>query len=427
MIIIHAADIHLGSALGGLDQHEGLPTERIRSAPLAAFTRIADLCEERGADVLLIAGDLFDTNAPLAVIREATAVLQRIAGAGTRVVLIRGNHDAQSKMQRRLPQIAGVHELSSTEPETLELGELSLAVHGRGFDTPRVTDNIVATYPARIAGAFNVGMLHTSFEGSSRHASYAPCQQADLVAKGYDYWALGHIHQHGILCSDPWIVFAGSPQGRHIGETGAHGVYVLEVEDGALVRRPEHVELGAVQWHRLTVAAEEETARAGDLVELAGRRLAGLVETAPDVLHVVRLQLAGRCAAHEELQREPGRWRDELAGEALAAGGAGCFLEKVAFDTGPALPPAETLRERTDFVGDLAKHLAADAIVDAERGDAGPPPDLIVALDDKLRALGAFADHLREQPVTLELNEQAREHVLGRLLAATHERAEVAG
>jgi len=308
MIIVHAADIHLGSPLGGLDQHDGLPIERIRAASLAAFNRIADLCEERRAELLVIAGDLFDGDASLAVIREATRVLQRIAAGGTRVVTIRGNHDATSRMQRRIAHIDGVSELSTTEPETLLVPELGIAVHGRGFDTPRVTDNIAVTYPARIEGAFNIGVLHTSLEGNTAHASYAPCALADLAAKGYDYWALGHIHQHSVLSEEPWVVFAGSPQGRHIGEVGEHGVYVLEVEDGRIAGRPEHVELGAVRWHRAQVAAAGEETTADELCAAAGAQLAELVEGAEqDVVHVVRLELTGRCAADAELRAEQGR------------------------------------------------------------------------------------------------------------------------
>ncbi|MEO6867938.1 MAG: DNA repair exonuclease [Gaiellales bacterium] len=426
MIIIHAADLHLGSPLGGLDQHAALPAQQIRSAPLAAFQRIAELCEQREADLLLIAGDVFDGDASHVVIREAASVLRRIAAAGTSIVTIRGNHDAQSRMQRNLPLIERVYELSSSEPETLEFEDLGVAVHGRGFDTQRVPDNIVTTYPARIDGMYNIGMLHTSLEGNAQHASYAPCHVDDLVAHGYDYWALGHIHQHAIVrAGDPWIVFAGSPQGRHIGEIGAHGVYVLDVQDGALATAPEHVELAVLQWHHVRVNVTDEALDADAVCALAGAKM--IAETAgagSDVLHVVRMELTGRCAAHLELMREPGRWREALVNEADAAG---CHLEKTVIRTAPVLPSPEVLLEQQDFIGTLARYLAsdvADAQAAAELGAALPVPAPIERLDTKLRGLGGDGDALRGQGVTLVEREAANDELLARLVVAVHEQAE---
>ena len=126
----------------------------------------------------------------MGVIREAERVLKRIAGAGTHVVMLRGNHDAASKM----PAPAGTNRRRAralderSETFELEVDDERIAVHGRGFDSRHVTENIAATYPPRVEGACNIGMLHTSLEGGSVHAEYAPCDQADLVAHGYDYW-----------------------------------------------------------------------------------------------------------------------------------------------------------------------------------------------------------------------------------------------
>jgi DNA repair exonuclease SbcCD nuclease subunit len=424
MIIIHAADIHLGSPLGGLDQHEGLPVERLRAAPLEAFRRIARLCAEREADLLLIAGDLFDGDASPIVIRQASDVLREIA-ATTNVVMIRGNHDAASKMQRRLPEIEGVTELSNTEPVTHRLDELGVAVHGRGFDKPKVDSNIVPSYPAAVPGAFNIGLLHTSLAGNARHDKYAPCEVADMVERGYDYWALGHIHQHEIVAQDPWIVYAGSPQARHIGEAGAHGVYVLQVEDGALVGAPEHVELGVVQWHRLVVEAADPELDAEQLCEQAAAAVGELVDAAPgDVQHVIRLELTGRCAAHDELVAEPGRWRERLLGDVESAG---CFAEKILVRVAPALPDPSELRERDDFIGNLARHV--EGLQERERDDDDPAPPggmpvVLEKLDKKLRVLAADGDLLRGEVASSAERLLAADELIARLLVAVDESQE---
>ena len=52
---------------------------------------------------------------------------------------------------------------------------------------------------------------------------YAPCTLEGLLSKNYDYWALGHVHRREILHENPWIVFPGNTQGRHINESGPRG------------------------------------------------------------------------------------------------------------------------------------------------------------------------------------------------------------
>ena len=72
----------------------------------------------------------------------------------------------------------------------------------------------------------NIGLLHTSLDGrgGTSHLSYAPCDVETLKKFGYDYWALGHIHQQQIVADNPWIVFPGNIQGRHVREAGPKGV-----------------------------------------------------------------------------------------------------------------------------------------------------------------------------------------------------------
>lgn len=431
MIVIHAADLHLGSPLRGLDRHAGLPVDRIRRAPMDAFERLADLCEGEEAALLLIAGDLFDGDAPLSVVREAVAVLRRIVAGGTQVVMLRGNHDAAQRMQRHLPRLEGLHELSTSEPDTLDLPELGVAVHGRGFDEQHLTENIVRDYPARVQGRFNVGLLHTSLEGNAAHAVYAPCSVADLTAKGYDYWALGHIHQHGIVSRDPWVVYAGSPQGRHVNERGDFGAYVLEVDGGEVTGEPRHVPLASVHWHHVEVAVDERCADAQAIVELAATELGerAASRSATD-LHVARLTITGRCDAHAELVRDPDACRDQLHLAAQAVTAADVVLERVRFDVRPQLPDPAELHSRGDYVGRLAIHLDGLDLVWRDQAGDGPPiemPDPLAVLDKRLEGL---ADDdtaaLRGGEVVVDELELATEHLLSRLVAASTAAAEEA-
>lgn len=412
MIFIHAADLHLGSPLGGLDQHDQLPAPRIRQAPMRAFERLADLCAERGAGLLVIAGDLFDGDADLATMREAAQLLERITRAGTHVVTIRGNHDADSRMQRRLPAIKGLHQLPSSAAGSVELPDLGVVVHGRGFDTPRVADNIVPTYPAPVPGLLNIGLLHTSLAGAPGHDSYAPCSVDDLAARDYDYWALGHVHKRAVVAETPWIVYPGNLQGRDVGETGPRGVTVVEYADGSVVGRPEHVDLDEVRWHLVELDLEPEEP-ADALVDRAGAVLEQLVRDGDGRIHIARVTVSGRGLAHSELESAPGRWRQELHDRALGISADSLFVEHVRFRTSPALPPLEELLAREDFIGAAALELLATP--------TGPTPldaDAFTQLDKKLAQLsGGVRDEL-VSPVGIEEHEAARESLLSRLLVA---------
>ena len=83
------------------------------------------------------------------------------------------------------------------------------------------------------AGCFNIGLLHTCATGREGHDRYAPCTVDDLRAKGYDYWALGHVHTREILATATRpIVFPGNIQGRHIRETGPKGCLLVDRRAG---------------------------------------------------------------------------------------------------------------------------------------------------------------------------------------------------
>lgn len=420
MILIHAADLHLGSPLGGLDQTDHLPARRIRQAPMRAFERLADLCAERGAAVLVIAGDLFDGDADLATMREAAQVLERICRAGTRVVTIRGNHDAESRMLRRLPAIDGLAQLPTTRAGTALLEEVGVAVHGRGFDTPRVLENIVAEYPPAVDGFLNVGLLHTSLAGAPGHDPYAPCVIDDLVARGYQYWALGHVHKRQVHAEQPWIIHAGNIQGRDVGETGPRGATVVEYADGQVLGTPTHVDLDEVRWSRLGVELEPDEP-VEELVERVAGQLASIVSRAAGHVHLVRVELAGRGLAHDALQADPARWRDALHAAALEISAEGLYLERVRLRTSPPLPGREELLARDDFIGAAARDL-----LDADLEPTPLDADAFSALEKKLGQLQTTAGAADLMPaLSAEELARAREALVGRLLVAHAEDAEV--
>ncbi len=110
-----------------------------------------------------------------------------------------------------------------------------------------MVDNLASHYPQADGEFFNIGLLHTALTGRDGHENYAPCALDELKAKGYDYWALGHIHKLVVVCEAPLVVFPGNIQGRHIKEIGAKSVTMVTIDNGRIPEITEH-ELDVLRW-----------------------------------------------------------------------------------------------------------------------------------------------------------------------------------
>ncbi|MFT8490843.1 MAG: DNA repair exonuclease [Gluconobacter oxydans] len=330
---LHAADIHLDSPLRGLSRYEGLPEAEIRGSTRRALDRLVETALTEKVDFVVLAGDLYDgTWQDVGTGLYMVQALSRLVQAGIRVVTLSGNHDAQSVIARELPLPDGIDHFSYDAPQTLHWPELGVALHGQSFRDRHVTQDMTRAYPAPVAGCFNIGVLHTSLSGYGEHETYAPCSVETLSAKGYDYWALGHVHAREIVCEHPWIVFPGVLQGRHARETGACGCELVTVEDG-IVRSVEFVECDVVRWCRLeldvsgmqTMDAVLGTARQAmeDALSDAGGRTV-----------IARIVLTGRSVLHDRLCASQA-WKEDLRGIAvsMAQGTAQIALEKIRNET----------------------------------------------------------------------------------------------
>ena len=231
MRFIHAADIHLDSPLSGLAAYPDAPAAQLRNATRDAFCELINRAIEEQVDFMVIAGDLYDGswrdhNTGIFFCRE----MGRLRRAGIAVFVLFGNHDAESEMTRKLELPDNVRCFATQKPQTFTLDTLGVVLHGQSFRHKETTDNLAAAYPPPVAGYYNIGVLHTALEGHTAHANYAPCSRAELHARGYQYWALGHVHEFAQWDGPSIIVFPGNLQGRHIRETGRRGAVLVEVD-----------------------------------------------------------------------------------------------------------------------------------------------------------------------------------------------------
>ncbi|MDP2821210.1 MAG: DNA repair exonuclease [Sulfuritalea sp.] len=357
MKFIHTADIHLDSPLSGLAAYKDAPADLLRTVTRDAFTRLVDEAIEEAVDFMVIAGDLYDGgwkdyNTGHFFCRE----MGRLNKAGIPVYLLFGNHDADSEMTKKLTLPPNVHQFETRKANTFRIEELKVALHGRSYKEAATVENLAASYPAPVAGWLNIGVLHTALEGYAAHANYAPCSLAELIAKAYDYWALGHVHEHAILQKDPWVVFPGNLQGRHIRETGARGA-VLVTADGSGIQSVERLLVDRLRWHEVDVDASDASTL-NEVVRLVGRAFERLIAETPENIYLsVRVCIKGRTAAHGELFGLESQLREEILGQAAGQGIDRLWVEKVRIETDPIID-VEHIAARSDAIADLQGFLA---------------------------------------------------------------------
>ncbi len=339
---IHTADIHLDSPLKGLEAHTDAPVEEIRAACRRAFIKLVDFAITEQIHFLLIAGDLYDGNwkdyhTGLFFAKQ----MGRLNGAGIKVFIVSGNHDAASQISKSLPLPDNVTVFSVKKPESIILKDSGIVIHGQSYATRIITDNMVKKYPERDENYLNIGMLHTSLNGRVGHESYAPCSIDDLKSKGYHYWALGHVHQRELVTEHPWIVFPGNIQGRHCKETGAKGATLVTVDDGD-ISKVEHVDFDVLRWAICQVDLSGCNT-AADVQKQVKTAIEQEEADGDNKTLALRLILTGSCPLHNDLHARTQEWLEDL--HSIVAGFQGVWLETVKIRTRPEITLNELLKD----------------------------------------------------------------------------------
>lgn len=379
---VHTADLHLDSPLRSLALREPRLAEAVGAATRAALAGIVDLCLSERVAALLIAGDLYDSDqASMKTARYLADQFARLGAAGIRVVLIRGNHDAAARITGALELPDNVH-VFGARPGTLRLeaGGVDAAIHGVSFPARGAPpEHPLRRFPAPVAGAVNIGMLHTSLGGAPGHDPYAPVSLSELAGTGYDYWALGHLHARQVHGGRPVVVMPGMPQGRDVGEAGPKSVTLAGIGAGGAVTLAEHPS-ALVEFARCEASLAGATGW-GDVAAAmaAALRAAREASGAPDL--VLRLRLSGATPLAWRLRRDRDMLADEAARQAEALGGVWVEAVESACVPPPAgAPAAEGTPAASGALAELQRILAAEV-------SPGLDADLAALQDEVVRAL----------------------------------------
>lgn len=345
---LHVADIHLDSPLSGLSRYEGVPVEEIRLATRTALTSAVDLAIEEKVEFVVISGDIYDGDWPhFGTGLFFCSEMGRLERAGIDVFLLYGNHDADSVLTKKLPLPDNVHTFRSNKAHTIQHGRTGTAVHGRSYKDKDTRDNLASKYPEAVPGVLNIGMLHTALSGRPPHAPYAPCSVAELAAKGYQYWALGHVHDFEIVSTDPYIIYPGNLQGRTIRESGGKGAVLVTVTDGMISIRPERRLLDSVRWFH----AKVDLTGVDRPENFNARVRAGLEEALVDsdgLPTIVRLTVTGSTSMHDWLISREDQIKQDVRAIAISLSRE-LWIERFSLKTSPTVSIASQERSADEL------------------------------------------------------------------------------
>lgn len=399
---IHAADLHLDSPLRSLALRDPALAELIGNATRRAFTAIVDLCLDEQVDALLLSGDLYDgEQTSMKTARFLGDQVRRLHEAGIRTFIIRGNHDALSRITKELTFPDSVLVFGG-RPAVVEpprpRGAVPVAIHGISFAQPQAPDSLLGRFRPPVADTVNIGLLHTSLGGAEGHDPYAPCDMAELQRAGFRYWALGHVHRRSATEGTATVVMPGMPQGRDIGEAGAKSVTLATVgDDGAIAIEERHTSIA--QFERVPVELDGVEDWRGLLAALEAALGAARDRTVSEHL-VARLQLRGTTPLAWQLRRDGDLLRAEA--EQLAQGSRHTWIDRVevAVQPPPSVPrpaagavadPLEELRRLMDEVAGDEGFRAESAAI-AEELRAQLPPECRAMLGPDAQSFAAGLD-----------------------------------
>lgn len=258
---IHTADLHLDSPFLGLDHLPEKLFHRLQESTFLAFERVVDTAIKKNVDFVLIVGDLFDgEDRSIKAQARLRRQLERLKEKEIFVFISYGNHDHLEGDWIRLDMPENVHIFNEKPEPFLFTAKNGVTAHVYGFSYPErhVFARKVEEYEKRPGADLHIAMLHGSEEGqSSAHHPYAPFTIRELLQKGMDYWALGHIHKSRILHTDPYIVYPGNTQGRHRKEEGQKGCYFIKMTKQGQ-SEIEFIETADVRWESVHIELQED-------------------------------------------------------------------------------------------------------------------------------------------------------------------------
>jgi DNA repair exonuclease SbcCD nuclease subunit len=291
--VLHTADVHLGARHADLGEQAAAQRER----QFAAFRATIDLALAEPVDLVLVAGDLFDSNVqPRRSVERVAAELRRLVEGRIRTVLIPGTHDVYDRASiyrsYDLPALAGAvgsDLLTVLTPDraSVALEPLDLVVHGQVFATKRAPHSPLRDLDvAAPAATWHIGMVHGSISiPGQTEGDEVVITTDEIAASKLDYLALGHWHSTSKgKAGTTTYAYSGAPEPVALDQDRAGKVLLVTLEERNGRKSVEVAErqVGQTRFERLELDAPTIPSQPALIQLLAGR-------ADPDLVLDVRL------------------------------------------------------------------------------------------------------------------------------------------
>lgn len=367
MKFIHGADLHLDRAFEGL---RDLPTElssKLRQKNQEMLQEIVELAIIEKVDFVLLVGDTFhQATVAISTQKIVMEAFKKLAKNGISVVMTFGNHDYYNSETYWFEFPENVFLFKSEAVETIQLvtkNQEQVAISAFSYEHRWLESSKLGEYPQKNQQAdYHIGLYHGTLGSENVTQNYAPFSLSEMTNKGYDYWALGHIHQPQVLKNNPPIIYSGSPVGHSKKETNSQGVVLVENQGNQLTY--QWLNLGALEWQDVTLACQELTSRKELLLKIEELLLA-FGERAESELSLVAL----------ELKTVPASLNSQISSE-LANGGLLNYLQERVFEESlgklwlrslTVLAPPETallpLGVTTEMLSEISQKISRERFV----------------------------------------------------------------
>jgi exonuclease SbcD len=255
--ILHAADFHLDSAFSSLRPEQA---RQRRQESREEVRRLVDYANDHGVELLLLSGDLFDSDSAFC---ETGEMLREALGAFIGpVVIAPGNHDCYTDRSAyaRLVWPDNVHCFTRDSVEQFDFPELSCTVYGAAFTAGESSAQVLSGFSVPEDGKTHLMVLHGDTD--SPNGPYRPLTKEAIAATGLDYLALGHIHQYrGVQrAGHTAYAYPGCLMGRGFDELGEKGFLTGTVDTGSASL--EFVPFAHRRYQICTVEVTDQTALA---------------------------------------------------------------------------------------------------------------------------------------------------------------------
>ena len=224
---LHCADIHLDSPFAS----ENPAASELRRKELTnTFISIISYAKQNNADIVLIAGDLFDCD--FVTMETINILLDEFASApDCRFIISPGNHDpyTDTSVYNRVLFPDNVYIFTQDTLSYFDFEEINTNVYGYAFTKSELLHNPFAGHKPHDSGMINLLCAHGDLTPGTK---YCPITKDEIRSGGFDYIALGHIHNSGGMAQEGGVryAFSGCPEGRDFGETGYKGALWLEID-----------------------------------------------------------------------------------------------------------------------------------------------------------------------------------------------------